>query len=420
MSDQIQVDLRGVTKRYDGAVGVRNMDLQVRRGEFFSLLGPSGCGKSTTLRLIAGFEQADEGDVTIAGRSMRGVQPYARNIGIVFQSYALFPHLDVFENVAFGLRTRRIRGEALKRQVEQALAMVELLPLARRKPHQLSGGQQQRVALARAVVIKPDVLLLDEPLGALDKKLRESMQVRLIELHRQIGITTIYVTHDQEEALTMSDRIAVMSSEVHGIVQLDTPQTLYRHPRSLFVANFIGTSNILPDHVNCVENGLVRTDRGLVASVTGVGLLPGSRIFLTVRPEKISIAKELETAPPGTNQLTGIIESVVFLGDSTTYLIRVGDVVFRAKQFVDSNTAEMTAGARVLLSWLPQDTTAFPADARPLIAIENGRNQQTTHSGSSPDALETEGSSYPASLPSAHPPRAAISNSSMTRSCRRG
>jgi ABC-type Fe3+/spermidine/putrescine transport system ATPase subunit len=158
MSDQIQVDLRGVTKRYDGAVGVRNMDLQVRRGEFFSLLGPSGCGKSTTLRLIAGFEQADEGDVTIAGRSMRGVPPYARNIGIVFQSYALFPHLDVFENVAFGLRTRRIRGEALKRQVEQTLAMVELLPLARRKPHQLSGGQQQRVALARAVVIKPDVL----------------------------------------------------------------------------------------------------------------------------------------------------------------------------------------------------------------------------------------------------------------------
>ena len=267
MRDQIQVDLRGVTKRYDGAVGVRNMDLQVQRGEFFSLLGPSGCGKSTTLRLIAGFEQADEGEVTIAGRSMRGVQPYARNIGIVFQSYALFPHLDVFENVAFGLRTRRIRGEALKRQVEDALAMVELSSLARRKPHQLSGGQQQRVALARAVVIKPDVLLLDEPLGALDKKLRENMQVRLIQLHRQLGITTIYVTHDQEEALTMSDRIAVMSSEAHGIVQLDTPQALYRHPRSLFVANFIGTSNILPDRINRIESGLALTDRGLVAPV---------------------------------------------------------------------------------------------------------------------------------------------------------
>ncbi len=398
MRDQIQVDLRGVTKRYDGAVGVRNMDLQVRRGEFFSLLGPSGCGKSTTLRLIAGFEQADEGEVTIAGRSMRGVQPYARNIGIVFQSYALFPHLDVFENVAFGLRTRRIRGEALKRQVEDALAMVELSPLTRRKPHQLSGGQQQRVALARAVVIKPDVLLLDEPLGALDKKLRENMQVRLIELHRQLGITTIYVTHDQEEALTMSDRIAVMSSEAHGIVQLDTPQALYRHPRSLFVANFIGTSNILPDRINRIESGLALTDRGLVAPVAnGPALGPGARVFLAVRPEKLSIAKEPKALAPGTNQLPGIIESVVFLGKSTTYLIRVGDVLIRAKQFVDSSVAEMTAGVGVVLSWLPRDTAAFPADVRPLIGAENGRNEQAAKIRSPSDATETAGGSQPSS-----------------------
>jgi spermidine/putrescine transport system ATP-binding protein len=398
MSDQIQVDLRGVMKRYDGAVGVRNMDLQVRRGEFFSLLGPSGCGKSTTLRLIAGFEKPDEGEVTIAGRSMRGVPPYARNIGIVFQSYALFPHLDVFENVAFGLRTRHIRGEALKRQVEEALAMVELLPLARRKPHQLSGGQQQRVALARAVVIKPDVLLLDEPLGALDKKLRENMQVRLIELHRQLGITTIYVTHDQEEALTMSDRVAVMSSEVHGIVQLDTPQTLYHHPRSLFVANFIGTSNILPDRVDHVENGLARTERGLMASVTpGAALPPGSQIFLTVRPEKISIASELEAPRAGTNRVTGIIESVVFLGESTTYLVRVDNMIFRAKQFVDSNVAEMTAGAPVVLSWLPRDTHAFPADdARPLAGTEDSPREQAAQTRSSREALEARGTPHPA------------------------
>jgi spermidine/putrescine transport system ATP-binding protein len=398
MSDQIQVDLRGVTKRYDGTVGVRNMDLQVRRGEFFSLLGPSGCGKSTTLRLIAGFEQADEGEVTIAGRSMRGVPPYARNIGIVFQSYALFPHLDVFENVAFGLRTRHIRGEALKRQVDEALAMVELLPLARRKPHQLSGGQQQRVALARAVVIKPDVLLLDEPLGALDKKLRENMQVRLIELHRQLGITTIYVTHDQEEALTMSDRVAVMSSEVHGIVQLDTPPMLYHHPRSLFVANFIGTSNILPDRVDHVENGLTRTERGLMAPVTpGAALPPGSRVFLTVRPEKISIAGELEARRAGTNRVTGIIESVVFLGESTTYLVHVGNVIFRAKQFVDSNVAEMTAGAPVVLSWLPRDTKAFPADdARPLAGTEDGRRELAAQTRSSREALEPGETPHPA------------------------
>lgn len=361
MSEQIQVDLRGVTKRYDGAVGVRDMDLQVRRGEFFSLLGPSGCGKSTTLRLIAGFEQADTGEVTIAGRSMRGVPPYARNIGIVFQSYALFPHLDVFENVAFGLRTRRIRGGELQRQVEEALAMVELSPLARRKPHQLSGGQQQRVALARAVVIKPDVLLLDEPLGALDKKLRENMQVRLIELHRQLGITTIYVTHDQEEALTMSDRIAVMSSDVHGIVQLDTPQTLYHHPRSLFVANFIGTSNILPDRIERVENGHLRTERGFVVPVT-TGAVPasGSRLFITVRPEKISLSSTSDAPRAGTNTVSGTIESVVFLGESTTYLVRVDNVIFRAKQFVDSNAAELTAGAPVVLSWQPRDTNAFP------------------------------------------------------------
>jgi spermidine/putrescine transport system ATP-binding protein len=387
MSDQIQVHLRGVTKRYDGVIGVRNVDLQVRRGEFFSLLGPSGCGKSTTLRLISGFEQADEGEVTIAGRSMRGVPPYARNIGIVFQSYALFPHLDVFENVAFGLRTRRIRGEALRRQVEEALAMVELSPLARRKPHQLSGGQQQRVALARAAVIKPDVLLLDEPLGALDKKLRENMQVRLIELHRQLGVTTIYVTHDQEEALTMSDRIAVMSSEVHGIVQLDTPQTLYHHPQSLFVANFIGTSNIFPDRVNRVESGMLRTERGLMAPLpTGAALSPGSRIFLTVRPEKLSIASQLDVPRADTNRVTGVIENIVFLGESTTYLVRVGNAIFRVKQFVDSNVAQMTPEARVALSWTPRDTNVFPADAaRPFAGTENGRREQES---SSREALE--------------------------------
>jgi spermidine/putrescine transport system ATP-binding protein len=390
MSDQIQVHLRGVTKRYDGVIGVRNVDLQVRRGEFFSLLGPSGCGKSTTLRLISGFEQADEGEVTIAGRSMRGVPPYARNIGIVFQSYALFPHLDVFENVAFGLRTRRIRGEALRRQVEEALAMVELSPLARRKPHQLSGGQQQRVALARAAVIKPDVLLLDEPLGALDKKLRENMQVRLIELHRQLGVTTIYVTHDQEEALTMSDRIAVMSSEAHGIVQLDTPQALYHQPRSLFVANFIGTSNIFPDRVDRIESGMLHTQRGLVAPVsTGAALSPGSRVVLTVRPEKISIVSELDAPRADTNRVTGMIENVVFLGESTTYLVRVGNAILRVKQFVDSNVALMAAETRVALSWTPRDTNVFSADdTRPLASTENCRSEQASQDRSSREALE--------------------------------
>jgi ABC-type Fe3+/spermidine/putrescine transport system ATPase subunit len=225
----------------------------------------------------------------------------------------------------------------------------------------------------------------------------------LIELHRQLGVTTIYVTHDQEEALTMSDRIAVMSSEAHGIVQLDTPQTLYRHPRSLFVANFIGTSNLLPDRVDQVEGGLVRSERGLTAPVaTGAALPPGSRIFLTVRPEKISIASELEAPPAGMNRVTGIIENVVFLGDSTTYMVRVDKVIFRVKQFVDSNMTEMTAEARVALSWSPRDTNVFPADdARPLEGAENGQREPET---SSREALKAGRTPFPGSLPSAHSP----------------
>jgi spermidine/putrescine ABC transporter ATP-binding subunit len=360
--NQIQVDLRGVSKHYDGAIGVQDISLQVRRGEFFSLLGPSGCGKSTTLRLIAGFEQPDTGDVVIAGRSMRGVPPYARNIGIVFQSYALFPHLDVFENVAFGLRTRKLRGTALDERVARALAMVELEGLARRKPHQLSGGQQQRVALARAVVIEPDVLLLDEPLGALDKKLRENMQVRLMDLHRQLGITTIYVTHDQEEALTMSDRIAVMSSDVHGVVQLDTPRALYQRPRSLFVANFIGTSNVLRDRVARVTSETLSTERGFVVPAgASETLAPGTTIALAVRPEKVTIGPPFNgrDRDAAINRVDGMLENVVFLGESTTYLVRAGGDLLRAKRVREDGAAHLAQGAPVTLSWLPGDTSAF-------------------------------------------------------------
>jgi spermidine/putrescine transport system ATP-binding protein len=363
MTDQIQVDLRRVTKRYDTTIGVQDVDLQVRQGEFFSLLGPSGCGKSTTLRLIAGFEHADEGEVVIAGRSMGGIPPYARNIGIVFQSYALFPHLDVFENVAFGLRTRKVRGTQLTERVDRALAMVELQGFERRKPHQLSGGQQQRVALARAVVIEPDVLLLDEPLGALDKKLRENMQVRLIDLHRQLGITTIYVTHDQEEALAMSDRIAVMSSEAHGVVQLDTPHALYHHPQSLFVANFIGTSSTLFDHVAGFDNGMLRTTRGFVAPILpGTTPSSGASVVLAIRPEKIVVEQTPSTPTDTRNRVDGVIESVVFLGESTTYLVRVGTDLFRAKRFHEADSRALAARDRVTLSWLPEDTNAFVDD----------------------------------------------------------
>jgi spermidine/putrescine ABC transporter ATP-binding subunit len=346
---------------------VCDVDLQVWRGEFFSLLGPSGCGKSTTLRLIAGFEQADEGEVIIAGRPMGGVPPYARNIGIVFQSYALFPHLDVFENVAFGLRTRKVRGEALRERVERALAMVELEGLARRKPHQLSGGQQQRVALARAVVIEPDVLLLDEPLGALDKKLRESMQIRLMDLHRELGITTIYVTHDQEEALTMSDRIAVMSSETHGIVQLDTPEALYHQPRSLFVASFIGTSTILPDRIASIERGMMHTDRGFIAPVgPGMSVSPGTAVSLAIRPENISVEPATRASDDRSNRVPGTIESVVFLGESTTYFVRVDGGRLRAKRFHEAETCRPSVGDAVMLAWRPEDTNVYVSGAVPV------------------------------------------------------
>ncbi|MCA9858781.1 MAG: ABC transporter ATP-binding protein, partial [Thermomicrobiales bacterium] len=250
MDQTVQVSLESVTKTYDQVIGVESLDLRVNKGEFFSLLGPSGCGKSTTLRLIAGFEQPDRGTVTIAGQPMQGVPPYKRNIGIVFQSYALFPHLDVFENVAFGLRTRRIAKNEIRTRVAQAIETVELTGLEKRKPHQLSGGQQQRVALARALAIEPRVLLLDEPLSALDANLREAMQVELKHLHSKLGLTFVMVTHDQTEALVMSDRIVVMHRG--RIAQAGTPSDLYDRPETTYVADFVGTSNLIPCEVASV------------------------------------------------------------------------------------------------------------------------------------------------------------------------
>lgn len=360
MDQTVQVNLESVTKTYDRVIGVEALNLQVLKGEFFSLLGPSGCGKSTTLRLIAGFEQPDRGTVTIAGQPMQGVPPYKRNIGIVFQSYALFPHLDVFENVAFGLRTRRVAKSEIRTRVAKALETVELVGLETRKPNQLSGGQQQRVALARAIVIQPDVLLLDEPLGALDKKLRENMQVRLIELHRELGITTVYVTHDQEEALTMSDRIAVMSSEAHGLVQLDTPETLYKYPGSLFVANFIGTSSVLFDTVSEVSGGYAVTDGGFRARCPqGFQAQRGAAVALSVRPEKIAISADLDADPKAANRLDGVVETIVFLGESTTYLVRANGREFRVKRFHAADHQIIAEGTQVLLSWHPDDTSIF-------------------------------------------------------------
>ena len=249
------VELAGVTKRFGEFVAVDDLSLEIYEGEFFSLLGPSGCGKTTTLRMIAGFEEPTEGEISVAGEPVRGVPPYRRPVNTVFQSYAIFPHLDVFDNVAFGLRRSGVKGEELSQRVTEACAMVQLEGFEKRKPDMLSGGQQQRVALARALVNRPKVLLLDEPLGALDLKLRKEMQLELKSLQHEVGITFVYVTHDQEEALTMSDRIAVMNEG--RVQQVADPATLYEFPKNRFVANFIGQTNIFSGRVESVSGDRV-------------------------------------------------------------------------------------------------------------------------------------------------------------------
>ena len=320
---KVDVRLAAVTKRFGSVTAVNAISLDVRQGEVLALLGPSGCGKTTTLRVIAGFEEPDAGTVEIRDRVVNQVPTYRRNLGMVFQQYALFPHMSVFDNVAFGLRMRRVRRSEVRGLVEEAMALVRLTGLSERFPSQLSGGQQQRVALARAIVTKPAVLLLDEPLGALDKKLREQMQVEIRALQRQVGITTIFVTHDQEEALTLADRIAVME---HGeIVQIGTPTEIYERPRSRFVSDFIGVSNILEGKVVGRGAGalVVELPGGTRLSATPVdGPGVGDRIEVAVRPEKIRLA---ETAGGSANWLQGAIENVVYLGAVTYYYVRTAD-----------------------------------------------------------------------------------------------
>ncbi|MBV8167975.1 MAG: spermidine/putrescine ABC transporter ATP-binding protein, partial [Alphaproteobacteria bacterium] len=279
------IRLERVTKVYDnGVTAVDAVSLTIREGEFFSLLGPSGCGKTTSLRMIAGFEEPTDGQLFIRGRDVTDVPPHRRDTGMVFQNYALFPHRSVFENVAFGLKMRKVGRAEIDRRVGEALALVELTGLEARRPAQLSGGQQQRVALARAIVIEPTVLLCDEPLGALDKRLRQTMQFELKRLQRKIAVTLVYVTHDQEEALTMSDRIAVMN---HGrIEQLGTPFEIYNHPATRFVSDFIGDSNLFEVAVDAPANGTLRLrgDDGL--ALVAAGEAPhGARLALALRPE---------------------------------------------------------------------------------------------------------------------------------------
>ncbi|MFN3929947.1 MAG: ABC transporter ATP-binding protein, partial [Thermoflexus sp.] len=319
------VELRNVSKRFGEVEAVHRVSLQIQDGEFFSLLGPSGCGKTTTLRMIAGFERPTEGEIYIKGERMNDVPPFHRPVNTVFQHYALFPHMTVFENVAFGLEMKRLPRDEIRRRVEEALRLVRLTGLENRYPRQLSGGQQQRVALARALVNRPAVLLLDEPLGALDLKLRKEMQLELKTLQHQVGITFIYVTHDQEEAMTMSDRIAVMNQG--RVLQVGAPVEIYEHPATRFVADFIGETNFLEGRAEAVTGEMIRVGvEGLaILAAPTEGVRHGQMVTVAIRPERIRLcAEEPEDTP---NRYMGMIEEVIYIGTDTIFRVRVGNRV---------------------------------------------------------------------------------------------
>ncbi len=358
------VRFEGVRKTYDGStIVVHALDLAIVPGEFLTLLGPSGSGKTTTLMMLAGFEAPSAGRILIQGRDVSDLPPHRRDLGVVFQNYALFPHMSVADNVAFPLSVRGLGRAERRQRVAEALAMVRLSGLEARRPAALSGGQQQRVALARALVFRPAIVLMDEPLGALDRQLREEMQSEIRALHDRLGITVVYVTHDQGEALTMSDRIAVFD---HGrIQQLAPPQALYEQPANAFVARFIGENNFLP--VELVEaNGegaAVRLPGGQVlAAGTAGGMRAGARGFLAVRPERIAIAP-VEAEGFSENAVPGTIAEVVYLGDAVRVRIALGGGAQAVvKRPIAAAGRALAPGAAVALAWEPEHARVFPAD----------------------------------------------------------
>lgn len=362
MMAETVVELQRVSKHFGEVTAVNGVSLEIYTGEFFTLLGPSGCGKTTTLRMIAGFEEPSAGRIMIAGQDVTGVPPYHRNVNMVFQHYALFPHRDVEENVGYGLKQKRVPRAEITARVAEALAMVRLEGFEKRRPHELSGGQQQRVALARALINRPAVLLLDEPLGALDLKLRKEMQLELKSLQKTVGITFIYVTHDQEEALTMSDRIGVMRAGI--LEQVGTPQEIYEHPQTKFVADFIGLSNFLRGEVVDYRGriNLQVSPKVQLPLPPESGLRFGQRATVAVRPEKIEL-HPVDWLPA--DGLVGMVMASTYLGEQTEYRVEVPDlgILIVRRQNTTQRVERWSPGDRVGVSWAPESGLVLSDEA---------------------------------------------------------
>jgi spermidine/putrescine transport system ATP-binding protein len=355
----VAIALEGVSKRYGKAEAVRRVSLAIGEGEFFSLLGPSGCGKTTTLRMIAGFEVPDEGRILLQGQDVTSVLPSRRPVNMVFQQYALFPHMSIYDNVAFGLKVKRVPRNEHRERVLGMLRVVELEGFERRRPRQLSGGQQQRVALARALVNRPAALLLDEPLGALDVKLRKQMQLELKRIQHELGTTFVYVTHDQDEALAMSDRIAVMNG---GLVeQIGGPREIYEHPVTAFVADFIGSLNAVDfrvdEQVGAYALMRLGEDERVVLAVDGIRT--GDSLRVAVRPERVQIGAGATAGSDGGSRLTGTVAEIVYLGMYTQFHVetRAGRIV--CHRLADELLSPLEVGSQVTLSWEPEHTSVL-------------------------------------------------------------
>jgi spermidine/putrescine ABC transporter ATP-binding subunit len=366
MSEQAIISFRGVSKRFGDVLAVDNVSLDIRRGEFFSLLGPSGCGKTTLLRMLAGFESPTTGELYIDEQPMSAIPPHHRPVNMVFQSYAIFPHLDVRSNIAFGLRKAKLPRAELDAKVEEMLEMIKLPGYGSRGATELSGGERQRVALARALIKRPKVLLLDEPLGALDKKLREQMQIELRLLQQSVGITFVFVTHDQEEALTLSDRIAVMSKG--HVLEVESPTQLYQTPKSRFVADFIGTMNFFAGSVRDIGNGQAKIQCGelgeVLATTREEPISSGSEVVVAIRPENLRL--ELQAPEQSVNRLEGRMGPSAYLGDRSHIYVNVpgrDEPVSVALQNLDGSLSRTAAANQpVWLTWTQDSVVLLPPD----------------------------------------------------------